>query len=120
MHISCNAAAGDFNPRSREGSDGEVSGGDMGADISIHAPARGATPLFSFISRSRDISTHAPARGATYRDALQAEYDAISTHAPARGATVPGYFIPVIVIYFNPRSREGSDGSLPGSIPALS
>ena len=32
-----------FNPRSREGSDGMTAGYGMQAAISIHAPARGAT-----------------------------------------------------------------------------
>ena len=54
-----------FNPRSREGSDLNTELGRKIARISIHAPARGATPYFF----------------------------AISTH----------------LLYFNPRSREGSD-----------
>ena len=33
----------DFNPRSREGSDKATAVGDIAEDISIHAPARGAT-----------------------------------------------------------------------------
>ena len=55
----------DFNPRSREGSD-EIPGnsGDY-SQISIHAPARGATDLRYNDSGVRFISIHAPARGAT-------------------------------------------------------
>ena len=57
-----------FNPRSREGSDPRcIYHATRRLGISIHAPARGATPLFSFLSRSRDISTHAPSRGATLK-----------------------------------------------------
>ena len=55
-----------FNPRSREGSDGgPCQGFPRYHHISIHAPARGATvalqPLFEWFW----ISIHAPARGAT-------------------------------------------------------
>ena len=54
-----------FNPRSREGSD------VVGAmcwklpEISIHAPARGATMLAKMGLNETVISIHAPARGAT-------------------------------------------------------
>ncbi len=95
MHISCNAAAGDFNPRSREGSDGEVSGGDMGADISIHAPARGATRHYrSFTAATRKISIHAPARGAT------AEY-AHYTNSVLFQSTLPRGERPVAFRFFS-------------------
>ena len=58
-------SARDFNPRSREGSDRDGQPLLAGHDISIHAPAKGATqpslsPLL-FLS----ISIHAPAKGAT-------------------------------------------------------
>ena len=41
----------------------------------------------------------------------------ISIRAPARGATGKRCVIPGALIYFNPRSREGSDkgGAFPGS-----
>ena len=56
----------DFNPRSREGSDGmtlEELGNRI--DISIHAPAKGATTNLILVSRTTHISIHAPAKGAT-------------------------------------------------------
>ena len=61
----------------------------MDWNISIHAPARGATTApssadFSFVT----ISIHAPARGATFGPGAAAEQKGISIHAPARGATV--------------------------------
>ena len=78
----------DFNPRSREGSDLDVQEEiDKKLDISIHAPARGATIPINIKSRIICISIHAPARGATNL------IDIIKTYA----------------FYFNPRSREGSD-----------
>ena len=55
--------------------------------ISIHAPARGATPLLLCITLG-------------YR---------ISIHAPARGATLTGLLAGINRTNFNPRSREGSD-----------
>ena len=39
--------------------------GDAGREISIHAPARGATPATPMFSAPAWISIHAPARGAT-------------------------------------------------------
>ena len=77
--------------------------------VSIHAPARGATTArspqrgsrASFNSRSREgsdyhvrviplvlvVSIHAPARGATYKIADIRKDRYVSIHAPARGAT---------------------------------
>ena len=56
----------DFNPRSRKGSDvPPVKDGEGDGGISIHAPARGATPLDRLDKNSILISIHAPARGAT-------------------------------------------------------
>ena len=56
----------DFNPRSREGSDiVQALAYAFHMDISIHAPARGATKTGSQLSFTTCISIHAPARGAT-------------------------------------------------------
>ena len=77
-----------FNPRSREGSD--LTGSTL-ADT------------------TRKISIHAPAKGATV-DQDKADYAChISIHAPAKGATSPVASSSTSSIYFNPRSREGSD-----------
>ena len=81
-------------------------------DISIHAPARGATEATEFFDDGEGISIHAPARGATISD-INNEYNCIiSIHAPARGATIWTDFMIMVNIYFNPRSREGSDGKI--------
>ena len=57
---------GDFNPRPREGGDEEAEAElRREQDISIHAPARGATDYCIVHSLPRRISIHAPARGAT-------------------------------------------------------
>ena len=99
-----------FNPRSREGSDRAASSNkEKRYQISIHAPARGAThsvafsvfslPFQSTLPRGERhifdgqtakevlISIHAPARGATIFDGQTAKEVLISIHAPARGAT---------------------------------
>ena len=55
----------DFNPRSREGSDYNVVSVVVGASISIHAPAKGATKGYGRITNIYLISIHAPAKGAT-------------------------------------------------------
>ena len=56
-----------FNPRSREGSDYNSRYCYCVANISIHAPAKGATvPHLSEHYRIA-ISIHAPAKGATMR-----------------------------------------------------
>ena len=76
-----------FNPRSRGGSDytdGKVS---PVSDISIHAPAEGATERFMLYSAEEDISIHAPAEGAT-PSILKRRWQ---------------------MEHFNPRSRGGSD-----------
>ena len=76
-----------FNPRSREGSDDCLPCRRQVASISIHAPAKGATGDNMELDKLTAISIHAPAKGAT------------------RSATVHHRSI----VYFNPRSREGSD-----------
>ena len=101
------------------------------AQISIHAPAKGATrilwwlllALVYFNPRSREgsdlqimplvaqslISIHAPAKGATSSSVCGPFGCAISIHAPAKGATIFFVVSSLKGVYFNPRSREGSD-----------
>ena len=80
---------GNFNPRSREGSDDRSCKRDKKSDISIHAPAKGATERLEvqqmlscdFNPRSREGSDHAASFGSG------------------------------LICNFNPRSREGSDSN---------
>ena len=80
------------------------------ANISIHAPARGATgghhescgSIRYFNPRSRERSDDCSNYGGYY--SLM-----ISIHAPARGATGSDGNVQRFVHYFNPRSRERSD-----------
>ena len=76
-----------FNPRSREGSDVIKHLGVESVEVSIHAPARGATGQGRYRQRHLGVSIHAPARGATCAVLLGS----------------------MTLISFNPRSREGSD-----------
>ena len=120
----------DFNPRSREGSDTTTWARVLAYQISIHAPARGATDFVFCLGLCVVISIHAPARGATGAGDIRAPRQYISIHAPARGATrIPAAFTRLRGFQstlprgerptcwwntrkgtnFNPRSREGSD-----------
>ena len=77
--------------------------------ISIHAPAKGATApklIFSVVSK---ISIHAPAKGATSCQGVPTRTGGISIHAPAKGATRCAVWFALSAKHFNPRSREGSD-----------
>jgi len=56
--------------------------------VSIHAPARGATFFFAVAPKLGLVSIHAPARGATCEESPVAAACSVSIHAPARGATV--------------------------------
>ena len=82
---------------------------NVSMDISIHAPVKGATGHPQARLRRGAISIHAPVKGATSRTGGPTCPTGISIHAPVKGATGrrahpcrPG-------LYFNPRSREGSD-----------
>ena len=56
-------------------------------NVSIHAPAWGATTdCITFFALSK-VSIHAPAWGATAHVAPKAEQSKVSIHAPAWGAT---------------------------------
>ncbi len=57
-----------------------------------------------------DVSIHAPARGATVVPALIGQDGVVSIHAPARGATRQPHGGRHALRGFNPRSRAGSDG----------
>ena len=79
-----------FNPRTREGCDTCTVCGEEESEISIHAPARGAT-----------AGHRGPGHGKK-----------ISIHAPARGATSPSSSASSLSSDFNPRTREGCDLSV--------
>ncbi len=102
------------------------------AEVSIHAPARGATRRHATVRRyGIDVSIHAPARGATFSNSPRLFASHVSIHAPARGATRYRHKSPRFAVQFqstrprgarlederdlrqvfsfNPRAREGRD-----------
>ena len=99
-----------FNPRSREGSDpAPPRCRHLHHSISIHAPAKGATPAGGETDFGVGISIHAPAKGATDIAYAVGQSIVISIHAPAKGATSTAHRTADPRKHFNPRSREGSD-----------
>ena len=64
-----------------------------------------------------NISIHAPANGATIGLIVFVEYKFISIHAPANGATIRVLVQAPVVVYFNPRSGERSDAGIFLKIP---
>ena len=63
--LTTGCGGGGFNPRPRAGGDLGCKSREGSSDVSIHAPARGATRV-GVLGRPRDqVSIHAPARGAT-------------------------------------------------------
>ena len=106
--------SGNFNPRSREGSDNFRSIFCYLIIISIHAPVKGATYKKMLEEQYGRISIHAPVKGATRCLTKHGKFDrfqstlpwrerrvpnveticwlAISIHAPVKGATVSSPF----------------------------
>ena len=76
-----------FNPRAREGRDAMKQGTAQQVDVSIHAPARGAT---AFDAEMTGVFCGFNPRAREGRDVLvkrEPFSDEVSIHAPARGAT---------------------------------
>ena len=74
--------------------------------ISIHAPAKGATRVYSSDKIGHlIISIHAPVKGATWGNGDARRAAIISIHAPAKGATRPRPSRHTTSRHFNPRSR---------------
>ena len=98
-----------FNPRTRTGCDPALLLLTKISDVSIHAPARGATPCKRVSNVLRRVSIHAPARGATYVTVVAFGIFGVSIHAPARGATPLSLTTYSDSHGFNPRTRTGCD-----------
>ena len=102
-----------FNPRSREGSDRDgVPVPYIPLSFQSTLPRGERQNKFVVLFKTVKISIHAPARGATVFFGIHKRYQKISIHAPARGATATLILNPEKSLYFNPRSREGSDIAL--------
>ena len=78
------------------------------AEISIHAPAKGATKTASDYVLHNYISIHAPAKGATQAKINAELLSLFQSTLPRRERLYP-VSITAEVANFNPRSREGSD-----------
>ena len=98
-----------FNPRARAGRDKTKVDYLRAAQVSIHAPARGATSRIIDESQELSVSIHAPARGATHSGQICMIGFDVSIHAPARGATGRLTQLRQTQTGFNPRARAGRD-----------
>ena len=79
-----------FNPRSREGSDIEA-GSERLKELDFNPRSREGSDVYRYSNIKRiQISIHAPARGATEGNEQGYQQRIISIHAPARGATLQG------------------------------
>ena len=79
-------------------------------EVSIHAPAWGATLLTNCGHAGLHVvSIHAPAWGATRTGSLRRSLRPVSIHAPAWGATTPSTSSLSPYPCFNPRTRVGCD-----------
>ena len=88
--------------------------------VSIHAPARDATPRRLHPHGADAVSIHAPARDATGAKCKKLGYCPVSIHAPARDATCSGNTSGSTSSCFNPRAREGRDFSTSSRCPRRS
>ena len=83
---------------------------DVAFEISIHAPAKGAT--FGTRDKKRKnllFQSTLPRRERPLENHEERIAKLISIHAPAKGATILSMPHHLISLNFNPRSREGSD-----------
>ena len=80
------------------------------ADISIHAPPRGATDLSAFASaQASDFNSRPSARGDS-NEMRKLQTNLISIHAPPRGATALARRQRISETYFNSRPSARGDG----------
>ena len=100
-----------FNPRSREGSDQRPQqAAAQGAEISIHAPAKGATSrIMSIASTVSIFQSTLPRRERRGRSAHCGTSSTFQSTLPRRERRSAGLAPAFSSMHFNPRSREGSD-----------
>ena len=126
------ASSRGFNSRAREGRDDRGERGPGGEDVSIHAPARGATAVarprarlgrfqFTRPRGARPSSWDGAATCSRFNSRAREGRDppglpdfrrlAVSIHAPARGATASSPRRARSPTRFNSRAREGRDAA---------
>ena len=89
-----------FNPRTRMGCDFSASYDVYkSGNVSIHAPAWGATLLTKWRQTRAIVSIHAPAWGATLLTADIPPPIIVSIHAPAWGATFPKTSVGITYVF---------------------
>ena len=109
LFVHCQADI-DFNPRSREGSDATSQFKFPSlSTFQSTLPRRERLSRYADQLAFSDISIHAPAKGATGAEHENRSDYKISIHAPAKGATLLRNTETPESDNFNPRSREGSD-----------
>ena len=79
--------------------------------VSIHAPARGATPIKRITPKGAAFQSTHPHGVRLNNYTLYRDTVAVSIHAPARGATDIRQAVLEGVNSFNPRTRTGCDSS---------
>ncbi len=105
-----------FNPRSREGSDGGVGLAGITTTKDFNPRSREGSDLFaSVIELPVAISIHAPARGATFRNAHHLYILHDFNPRSREGSDLSIQCSSCVWEYFNPRSREGSDVAPPAT-----
>ena len=99
-----------FNPRTRVGCDAIFSSLSVSPNISIHAPAWGATAKdLKKLSILPEISIHAPAWGATYGRKLSESSQRFQSTHPRGVRPIFAHRERMSGVYFNPRTRVGCD-----------
>ena len=100
-----------FNPRPRAGGDARLEGcREPHVEVSIHAPARGATHPRHLHAVEELVSIHAPARGATIQSAPIRNGEKFQS-TPPRGGRPTDASRSGARCCFNPRPRAGGDAS---------
>jgi len=99
-----------FNPRTRKGCDYSRTQ-DIQQRIQFQSthPQGVRLPAGVDPDMCTEVSIHAPARGATCPECMRKAGVDVSIHAPARGATSTQRAIIRRVACFNPRTRKGCD-----------
>ena len=78
-------------------------------NVSIHAPARGATVRGTGFTWGDSCFNPRTREGCDAKPVMECVPELVSIHAPARGATRPTVRYPAPTSSFNPRTREGCD-----------
>ena len=81
----------------------------MPEQVSIHAPARGATVIMPGSKRTAKVSIHAPARGATIFKSDRIRKHRCFNPRAREGRDKRYIYRKCRLVGFNPRAREGRD-----------